>query len=108
MGRTIAKYPQSLVGILQRVLLHKKMIMAVVLGQGFATLGLVVGTRLLTQFASTSTYGDARLVLGIIGLCSGLLIQPFSQFAMREYHDAENNERALAFEVYVRSILLKI
>ena len=73
-----------------------------------AMIGIAVGTRLLTEVASTSTFGEAKLVLGIIGLFIALTVSPFSQFAMREYHDAVEMDKGVEFKTFARSLMWRV
>jgi O-antigen/teichoic acid export membrane protein len=69
--------------------------------------GLAVGTRLLTQVASASTYGEWKMIVGVVGLCSGVVVRPFAQFAMREYHDAVTRKSEQHFQSFARSVQLR-
>ena len=87
---------------------YKRSIFAILVGQAVAMVGVACGTRILTECASTKTYGEAKLILGFIGFFTMILIQPFNQFVMREYHDAVDVKSTLAFEAFVRLALLRI
>jgi O-antigen/teichoic acid export membrane protein len=81
---------------------------AILIGQVASMVGLAVGTRLLTQVASASTYGEWKMIVGVVGLCSGFVLRPFAQFAMREYHDAVARKSEQHFQVFARSVQLRI
>ncbi len=86
--------------VLETLSRHKTPIVAIVAGQGLAMIGVAVGTRIVTEYASAATFGTAKLVIGLIVFPMSLLIYPFSQFCMREYHDeaqAGNQARFLGF-----------
>lgn len=87
---------------------YKRSIFAILVGQAVAMAGVACGTRILTECASTKTYGEAKLILGFISFFTMILIQPFNQFVMREYHDAVDVKNTLAFEAFVRLALLRI
>jgi len=88
--------------ILEPLRRHRGSLVAIGIGQALAMLGAAVGTRLLTEFASTATFGVAKLVLGLATLPMALLLRPFSQFTMREYHDALAAGRQRAFVRFAR------
>jgi O-antigen/teichoic acid export membrane protein len=83
-------------------------ILAIVLGQGLALAGVAIGTRIITEYVSTQTYGKAKLLIGISSLFSGILVQPFNQFSMREYRDAIRSGDEKLFERFAFESVLKI
>lgn len=83
-------------------------ILAILLGQGLALAGIAIGTRIITEYVSTETYGRAKLLIGISSLFSGILITPFNQFSMREYRDAIRNGEEKLFEKFAFESVLKI
>lgn len=83
-------------------------ILAILLGQGLALAGVAVVTRIITEYVSTETYGGAKLLIGISSLFSGILLQPFNQFSMREYRDAIRGGDEKLFERFAFESVLKI
>jgi O-antigen/teichoic acid export membrane protein len=63
---------------------------------------LVAGTRLITELIDGETFGEARLSIGVAGLVGAIVVQPFSQFAMRGYHDAAAAGTVQEFERFAR------
>ena len=77
---------------------------AVAIGRVLAMLGSVVGLRLLTEFVPPATFGRYKLALAGISLITGILVRPFSQYAMRAWHDGSANDSQRRFvEQYGRS-----
>lgn len=91
--------------IIKKISSHKKNILTIFAGQTFAALGTLVGVRLLTEFISPALFGEYKLLLAGISLASGILIRPFIQFSMREYHDADKQGLLLQFIASTRTIL---
>lgn len=83
--------------IINKILEHKKDLLAVTLGQVIAALGTLFGMRLLTEFISPAVFGEYKLLLAAMSLMAGIFIRPFIQFAMREYHDAEKIDMVFPF-----------
>lgn len=81
-------------------------ILVIMLGQGVRMVGLAVGTRLLTEAASASTFGLAKLCIGVIDLLRSVFVRPYNHFAMREYHDAIQHGVSREFESHARRSLL--
>lgn len=71
-------------------------------GQLLSFLILVGGTRLITELVDGEVFGEARLALGVAALVGAIVVQPFSQFAMRGYHDAATAGSVLEFEAFAR------
>lgn len=61
---------------------------AIAVGRILAALGSVVGLRLLTEYLPPDTFGRYKLALAGIALVTGILVRPFSQYAMCAWHDA--------------------
>jgi len=91
----------------RRILSHKKNIITVTFGQLLCAAGAAVGIRLLTEFASPETFGNYKLIVGIIALISGVIFRPISQFAMREYHDSLLSGKEDIFSRFIRSAFIK-
>jgi len=91
--------------IIKKLSTHKKNILTIFAGQTFAAIGTLVGVRLLTEFISPALFGEYKLLLAGISLASGILIRPFIQFSMREYHDADKQGLLLQFINSTRTIL---
>jgi O-antigen/teichoic acid export membrane protein len=90
--------------ILVKILRHKKNLLAVSLGQVIAAFGTLIGVRLLTEFISPGVFGEYKLLLAAISLMTGIFIRPFTQFIMREYHDAENVGLVAQFLRYTKAL----
>lgn len=60
----------------------------IVLGQGASALGLLVGTRLLTECVPPRTYGTVSLLLGLATIGRNLVCFPLLQAVLRFYADA--------------------
>lgn len=84
-------------GLCAKLVKHRDKITAVFLGQLLTVLGLAVGLRVLTEFASPAALGEYKLAIGIVGLFSGLFFRPFTQFVMRHYHDVAGHHEGRAF-----------
>ena len=93
--------------ILEKLLNHKRNLLAVILGQGATALGVLFGVRLLTEFISPAVFGEYKLLLAAISLLTGILIRPYIQFSMRAYHDAEKNDLVALFLKRVRGSFSK-
>ena len=77
---------------------------AVAAGRVLVVLGAMVGVRLLTEYLSPDTFGRYKLALAGISLVTGILVRPFSQYAMCAWHDAATSRSQLRFvEHYGRS-----
>ena len=77
---------------------------AVAIGRVLAMLGSVVGLRLLTEYLTPATFGRYKLALAGISLVTGILVRPFSLYAMRTWHDASASQSQDRFvEQYRRS-----
>jgi len=63
---------------------------------------LVAGTRLITELVDGDVFGEARLAVGVAALFGAVVVQPFSQFAMRGYHDATAAGSVLEFAKFAR------
>ncbi len=85
-----------------RLVPHGGNILSAVLGQGLAIVGIAVGSRILTEQASPATFGKAKLLIGLVTLVIGVLVRPFSQFAMRQYHDEERSNSGNRFHLFAR------
>jgi O-antigen/teichoic acid export membrane protein len=88
--------------LLEKLWRNRGSLLPVVWGPLLGMLGLAVGMRVLTEVASPETFGEAKLVQAATGLGLGLVSRPFAQFAMREYHDAKQLGREIAFESFAR------
>jgi O-antigen/teichoic acid export membrane protein len=77
-------------------------ILAVLGGQVLSLVVLVAGTRLITELVDGAVFGEARLAVGVASLVGGVVVHPFSQYAMRGYHDAVATGFVAAFERFVR------
>ena len=86
---------------LQGIIRNRSNISSAVIGQVLGIAGIAVGTRVLTEHASTATFGEAKLFLGTVTFLIGLLIRPFIQFVMREYHDALSQGEEAPFRTFV-------
>ena len=80
---------------------HRAGVLAVLWGPGLTMLGMALASRVLTQVTSAATFGEVKLLQGAVGLGLGLVARPFTQFAMREYHEAQTRGRGKAFEQYI-------
>ncbi len=60
----------------------------VTVGQVTAAVGLVAGTRLITEFVSPETYGTASLLLGIAILAKNIFCTPVLSAVLRFYPEA--------------------
>ena len=77
---------------------------AIAAGRILAVMGSVVGVRLLTEYLPPETFGRYKLAIAGISLITGILVRPFSQYAMRAWHDAEASRSQFDFvEQYGRS-----
>ncbi len=85
---------------------HQHQIWPVLWGPVLGMLGMAVGTRLLTEVTSAATFGEVKLVHGALALVLGLVARPLSQFAMREYHDADRQGFGEAFESHIKKLQL--
>jgi len=47
-------------------------------------------------------------VLGLVGLLFGILLRPFTQFIMREYHDAQRDGLEVRFQKYAVRTQLRL
>lgn len=90
--------------IFETLLAHRKNISIVVLGQFLIALGSLFGTRLVTEFISPEVFGRYKILIAGISLIAGLLIRPFIQFAMREYHDAEKQGLVKQYSSQIKTI----
>ncbi len=88
--------------LLEKLWRNRGSLLPVVWGPALGMLGLALGMRVLTEVASPETFGEAKLVQAAAVLGLGLVSRPFAQFAMREYHDAKQLGRELAFEAFAR------
>ena len=79
---------------------HRNNILAAGSGQVMAIVGIAVGTRLLTEFADPDTFGEAKLLIGLTALVIGMVVRPYTQFAMREFHDAATAGNEWKFHAY--------
>jgi O-antigen/teichoic acid export membrane protein len=77
-------------------------VLAVLGGQLLTLMVLVAGTRLLTELVDGDVFGEARLAVGVAALVGATVVHPFSQFAMRGYHDAAVTGSALEFARFAR------
>jgi O-antigen/teichoic acid export membrane protein len=77
-------------------------VLAVFGGQLLSLVVLVAGTRLLTELVDADVFGEARLAVGVAALVGAAVVHPFSQFAMRGYHDAAVAGSTLEFARFVR------
>jgi O-antigen/teichoic acid export membrane protein len=77
-------------------------ILAVVGGQLLSVVVLVAGMRLITELVDAAVFGEARLAIGLANLVGAIAVQPFSQYAMRGYHDAAATGSVTAFERFAR------
>lgn len=93
--------------LLHKVWRHRHSIYPILWGQALAILGMVVGTRVLTEVVSPATFGEVKLIQGAAALATGLAIRPLAQFAMREFHDAERDGLSAEFECYARGLQLR-
>ena len=91
---------------LQGIIRNRSNISSAVIGQVLGIAGIAVGTRVLTEHASTATFGEAKLFLGTVTFLIGLLIRPFIQFVMREYHDALSQGEEAPFRTFTRRSLI--
>jgi O-antigen/teichoic acid export membrane protein len=85
-----------------RVPEFKNRALAVLGGQLLSLVVLIAGTRLITELVDGDTFGEARLAVGVAGLVGAIIVQPFSQFAMRGYHDAAAVGSVREFEGFAR------
>ena len=60
-------------------------------------LGAVVGVRLLTEYVPPETFGRYKLALAGISLVMGIVVRPFSQYAMCAWHDSPDDQSQLRF-----------
>lgn len=93
--------------VLDKILRHKKDLLAVTIGQVIAAVGTLVGVRLLTEFISPAVFGEYKLLLAALSLITGIFVRPFIQFIMREYHDAEVNDVITLFLRQIRGMFRK-
>ena len=75
----------------------KSDILVVVLSQGLAAVGLLIGMRMQTEFITPEIFGAAALMVGYAAICIGLVSTPYLQAALRFYPEfaSRNRERAL-------------
>jgi O-antigen/teichoic acid export membrane protein len=85
-----------------RVPAFRNRALAVLGGQLLSLVILIAGTRLITELVDGNTFGEARLAIGVAGLVGAIIVQPFSQFAMRGYHDAAAAGSVREFEGFAR------
>lgn len=78
-----------------------------VLGQVLTAAGTFVGVRLMTEFLSTELFGQYKLALSVISLCTGLLIRPFLQYIMRAYHDSKSEGEQSRFLAILGALFYK-
>ena len=91
---------------LQGIIRHRSNITSAVIGQLLGIAGIAIGTRILTEHASTATFGEAKLLIGMVTFVIGLLIRPFIQFIMRAYHDAISDGSEGPFQTFARRSLV--
>ena len=74
--------------LVAKVLSHKRNLLIVSFSQLLTAIGTLIGVRLMTEVVSPAVFGQYKLILAAIALLTAILIRPFMQFVMREYHDA--------------------
>lgn len=87
---------------LRRLRPHGGNIASAVLGQGLGMVGIAVGTRILTEHASRATFGEAKLLIGLVTFLIGVVVRPFAHFTMRQYHDAAEQGLGHRFHRFAR------
>lgn len=97
-------------GAASSILFRRKQLGLAFGGSWLAMLGALIGTRLLTTVASPNTLGVYNLALGSCMLVEGLLVRPYTQFSMREYHDVHvmGTRAASTFERFARNTLIRV
>jgi len=94
--------------ILDSISRHKANLLAILAGQGLAIVGAAVGTRVLTESASTATFGEAKLVIGLVVFPMALVLRPVAQFCMRVFHDAEVSGSTGRFLSFARRLQFRV
>ena len=87
--------------------MHRERITFVVLGQIVSILGVAIGSRVLTEFATPTALGEYKLAIGMVALFSGIFFRQFIQFVMRFYHDAIANGESSIFLDFSRRVIRK-
>ena len=76
---------------------HLPNAVAVAAGRILMVLGAVVGVRLLTEYVPPETFGRYKLALAGVSLVTGIAVRPFTQYAMRAWHDLPEDPSQLRF-----------
>lgn len=83
--------------------LHAKNGAVAIVGQIGGILGVLVGAKVLTSIATPNTVGEYNLIIGICALVEGVVLRPYSQYVMRVYHDAAQQDAVANFLRSARS-----
>lgn len=76
---------------------HLPNAVSVAAGRIMMVLGAVVGVRLLTEYVPPETFGRYKLALAGVSLVTGIAVRPFTQYAMRAWHDLPDDASQLRF-----------
>ncbi len=75
-------------------------LLRVAVGTGAGLVGAFLGTRLLTETASTAAFGEVKVALSFGALAASIATRPFVQFVAREYHDVQTAGADVSFLRY--------
>lgn len=79
-----------------------KELSTVIAGQILASLGTIIGIRIITEVVSPGIYGDARLIWGLALMMQNLVFAPFYKFVFRYFPESKIHGLPGAFSAFSR------
>ena len=75
-------------------------ILTITAGQALAVIGSLVGIRILTEVIPPATYGEVKLLAGLVFLANTLIFHPVCLYAMRGFPEAASRSLRREFVAF--------